>query len=61
MFDKEGVYEIPCMCGKFYIGQTRRSLKTRLKDGKVETSTIAEPLYNTGHTIKFEDVKLLHH
>jgi hypothetical protein len=68
MLDKEGVYEIPCTCGKNYIGQTRRSLKTRIKEhirdakeGKIETSAIAEHIHNTSHTIKFDEVKLLHH
>ena len=30
--EKACVYQIPCHCGKVYIGQTRRKLKTRLKE-----------------------------
>ena len=29
--EKPCVYEIPCHCGKIYIGQTRRKLQTRIK------------------------------
>ena len=66
--EKEGVYEIPCTCAKPYIGQTRKSLKTKLKEhickmhdakeDKFTTSGIAVHLHNLGHTIKFEDIKL---
>jgi predicted GIY-YIG superfamily endonuclease len=27
-----GVYQIPCECGKVYMGQTGRSIKTRCKE-----------------------------
>ena len=29
---QKGVYEVPCSCGKIYIRETWRSLKTRLKE-----------------------------
>ena len=29
-----GVYRIPCGCGKYYIGQTKRSINTRMKEHK---------------------------
>jgi hypothetical protein len=31
---KEVIYEIPCECGKSYIGETGRKLETRLKEHK---------------------------
>ena len=43
------VYEVPCTCGKVYIGETRCQLETRLKEHKdacikgfTDKSTIAE-------------------
>ena len=43
------VYEIPCSCGQRYIGETRRTLGSRLKEhqaatrrGEIEKSAIAE-------------------
>jgi len=43
------VYRIPCSCGQVYIGETKRRLKTRLKEhrdacerGMMEKSAVAE-------------------
>jgi len=33
-----GVYQIPCSCGKSYIGQTSRALITRLKEHIADTT-----------------------
>jgi hypothetical protein len=33
----QGVYKIPCSCGKSYIGQTGRSFKSHLKEHIVDT------------------------
>ena len=30
----DGVYILPCSCGRCYIGQTKRQLRTRLKEHK---------------------------
>jgi hypothetical protein len=65
--DREGVYEIPCSCGKTYIHQTRRGLKARIKvhirdvkEDKYPNSEIAEHLHNPRHTVQFEKAKLYH-
>ena len=43
------VYKVPCSCGKQYIGETKRALRTRKKEhqsatrrGETEKSTIAK-------------------
>ena len=52
------VYQIPCDCGKAYIGETTRRLDTRLRKhrdahhkGNTETSAVAEHTWNTLHSI----------
>lgn len=61
-----GIYSIPCSCGKVYIGETGRHIKTRLKEHISHTkhsntgkSAIAEHSYDTGHVINFEETKKL--
>ena len=56
---KSGVaYEVPCSCGKVYIGETKRTLETRMKEhraaarlGQLEKSAVAEHAWQDGHTI----------
>jgi hypothetical protein len=62
----QGVYQIPCSCGKSYIGQTGRSIKTRLKEHIADTlhnhiskSTIAEHSHTSKHLICFDQAKIL--
>ena len=58
---------IPCMCGKVYIGTTKRSMATRVKEhqrncrlGQTEKSAVAEQALREGyHKILFDEVKLL--
>ena len=46
--EKSGVvYEVPCSCGKAYIGETKRTLETRMKEhraaarlGQLEKSAV---------------------
>ncbi|XP_062837651.1 uncharacterized protein LOC134299269 [Anolis carolinensis] len=64
-----GVYRIPCSCGQVYIGTTKRSAQTRVKEHErhcrliqPEKSAIAEHLMNQpGHRILFENTKMLDH
>jgi hypothetical protein len=62
-----GVYMINCGCGKVYIGQTGRTVETRIKEhkmhcdkGNTEKSAVAEHWYSCGDHIYFEDTKVLH-
>jgi hypothetical protein len=61
-----GVYQIPCSCGKYYIGQTGRSFQACLKEHIVDTthnriskSTISEHSFNSKHLIFFDQTKIL--
>ena len=61
-----GVYEIPCSCGQVYIGTTKRSIATRLKEhnrhsrlGQTEKSSVAEHSLLPGHDIQYSDTKVL--
>jgi hypothetical protein len=62
-----GVYRIPCNCEKVYIGQTKRSIKTRISEhqrncrlGQTDKSAIAEHiLFNDGHRMLYEDTTVL--
>ena len=66
-FDKSGIYEIGCNdCDKKYIGQTRRSVKTRFKEhvahiryGRSDKSSVADHVLGTGHYIGIDNVKLI--
>ena len=57
------VYEIPCTCGKVYIGETKRRLETRLKDACVrcqtDKSAIAEHAWAEDHPINWSGTKIL--
>ena len=60
------VYEVPCSCGKVYIGETKRTLETRMKEhhaaarlGQLEKSAVAEHAWQDGHTIDWSDVPIL--
>lgn len=62
-----GVYRIPCSYGKVYIGTTKRSIGTTVKEhkascrlGQTTKSAVAEhTLLQKDHEIKFEDSKVL--
>ena len=57
------VYEVPCSCGKVYIGETKRTLETRMKEhraaAQLEKSAVAEHARQNGHTIDWSDVRIL--
>jgi predicted GIY-YIG superfamily endonuclease len=61
-----GVYSIPCECGQVYIGQTGRSIATRIKEHSrhmrlrhPEKSAVAEHRLNRDHLIRFQDTKII--
>jgi hypothetical protein len=62
----QGVYQIPCSCGKSYIGQTRRSFKTHIKKhiedtshNHISKSSIIEHSHNSKHIFSFDKTKIL--
>jgi hypothetical protein len=61
-----GVYQIPCKCGKVYVGQTGRSIQAKCKEhirhihlNQPEKSAVAEHSVNTGHQIDFSNITIL--
>ena len=61
-----GVYEIPCECGKSYIGETSRTIETRTKEhqrhlrlAQPEKSAVAEHSVSEDHAIQWKETKLL--
>jgi hypothetical protein len=61
-----GVYSIPCECGQVYIGQTGRSVDTRLKEHQrhirlehLDKSAVAEHSINSGHRIELQNTIIL--
>ena len=57
-----GVYEAECKCGVSYVGQTGRSIETRLKEhfSRPKDSRIGEHIEKTGHTREDCKIKLMH-
>jgi hypothetical protein len=60
------VYSIPCKCGQVYIGQTGRSIDTRIKEhhrhillAHPDKSAAAEHSISQGHHIQLQDTKIL--
>ncbi|XP_071441632.1 uncharacterized protein [Hetaerina americana] len=63
-----GVYSIPCECGEEYIGETGRTIETRIKEHKrhlrlyqPSKSAVAEHAIDCDHAIRWEETKMLHH
>jgi len=71
---QQGVYKIPCSCGKFYVGRTQQNLKNRLQQHKYAIdcslrqnkkpdtfeSAIAGHVYNfPHHSILFDQTKII--
>ena len=61
-----GIYEIPCTCGLVYVGETGRTIGTRLKEhqrhfrlGQPEKSAVADHSISLDHTICWEETKVL--
>ena len=60
------VYQIPCMCGKVYIGETVRRLDTRVneileacKRGETSKSAVAEHAWDCQQPIMWNDTTIL--
>ena len=65
---QSGVYKIECSCGVPYIGETRRAIKTRLKEhgvdiqhDRVAKSALGEHSSTTKHHICLEKAQVLCH
>ncbi|XP_020913025.1 uncharacterized protein LOC110250745 [Exaiptasia diaphana] len=67
-YDKTGVIcQIPCAdCSTVYIGETKRSLKTRVSEhercvrlGQTDTSALSEHANRLGHNINWKDTSVL--
>jgi hypothetical protein len=61
-----GMYSIPCECGEVYIGQTGRSIDTRIKEhnrhirlAQPDKSAVAEHSISQGHRIQLQNTKIL--
>ena len=68
LIDKQSnvVYEVPCTCGKVYIGETKRRLEIRIKEHKdacmkclMDKSAIAEHARMNDHPIYWAGTKVL--
>ena len=64
--DMEGVYIIPCSCGKPYIGETRSSINQRisenatdLKHGRTKSYTLVEHAEKTKHHVCIEEANVI--
>jgi predicted GIY-YIG superfamily endonuclease len=60
------VYNIPCECGRCYIGETSRPLEVRIKEhkynltqGLLEKSKLAQHAYEEGHKICWKEAKVV--
>lgn len=62
VMDKSGIYKITCgSCDKFYLGQSGRTLKERLKEHQKRiTSALGKHLKDEGHSCDSSGVRLLH-
>ena len=60
------MYKIKCICGDFYVGETKRTLATKIKEHKAacrlatfERSAVAQHAWQEGHEINWDDVDIL--
>jgi hypothetical protein len=62
----QGIYSIPCECGKSYISETGRPLAVRLREhihnlqqGLLEKLKLAQHAYEEGHRVRWDDARIL--
>ena len=60
------VYQVPCSCGKVYVGETVRRLENKMKEhqdacqeGALEKSALAEHAWESYHPIKWEETTVV--
>lgn len=59
------VYEIPCECGKIYIGETGNKLKTRMQNHqsnvscKTRSTALAIHSMDNDHNFNFDETKII--
>ena len=63
---KDCVYEIPCECGRTYIGETKRPLKVRIKEhqrlaqlGETDKSRLVQHAWNEDHNVKWDEASII--
>ncbi|XP_045477888.1 uncharacterized protein LOC123683035 [Harmonia axyridis] len=63
---KNCIYEIPCECGRSYIGETKRPLDTRVKEhqklarlGETEKSRLVQHAWDEEHRIKWDEASII--
>jgi len=61
-----GIYSIPCKCFKVYLGQTRQSIVTKIKEHHqhirlylMDKPAMAKHSTNLDHHIQFQDIRVL--
>ena len=64
--DSPGVYEIPCSCGRSYVGESGRSVNHRLQEhirqcklNQPDKSAVAEHAMKFHHEVLFDETKVL--
>ena len=55
------IYKMKCICGDFYVGPTKRTLATKIKEYKAafERSAVAKHAWQEGYEINWDDVNIL--
>lgn len=54
------IYSITCRdCKKEYVGESSRTLATRINEHRTRETAVHEHMSNTGHTIEWNRVKVL--
>ncbi|KAJ8917059.1 hypothetical protein NQ315_012978 [Exocentrus adspersus] len=64
--EKNCIYQIPCQCGKHYIGETSRPLDVRIKEHKnyvrnyqVDRSNLAQHVWDNHHQINWKEASII--
>ncbi|KAJ8915502.1 hypothetical protein NQ315_012383 [Exocentrus adspersus] len=64
--EKNCIYQIPCQCGKHYIGETSRPLDVRIKEHKnyvrnyqVDRSNLAQHVWDNYHQINWKEASII--